>query len=101
MDIEDHDYLDVIVETAIFVAVHIQQRHGLTGLEVLELHDHLGPAVKHCLHELVHEVEVFLSLDSRGAQPDVVLVLLQTQVVRAHIQADRQYTMRSYTIEFT
>lgn len=89
MHIEHHGDLDVIVETAIFVAIHIQERHGLAGLEVLELDDHLGPAVKHCLHELVHEVEVFFALDSRGAQPDVVLVLLQTQVVRAHIQADR------------
>lgn len=41
--------LDVVVEAVVSVPVLLQQRHGLGGLEVLELDNRVGPAPSHSL----------------------------------------------------
>ena len=55
----------------------LEQRHRLRRLEVLELHDHIRPAIDDRLHELVDHVVVLRPLEPPLPHADVVRVVQQ------------------------
>mmetsp|Transcript_3736 Transcript_3736/g.8215 ORF Transcript_3736/g.8215 Transcript_3736/m.8215 type:complete len:589 (-) Transcript_3736:261-2027(-) len=86
--------LDVVVEHAVLVAVALEEGHGLAGLEVLELHDDVGPPVEHRVHELVHHLVVLGAGEAALAGAEVVGGVDEVRVVGADVEGDGEDLVR-------
>mmetsp|Transcript_15186 Transcript_15186/g.33144 ORF Transcript_15186/g.33144 Transcript_15186/m.33144 type:complete len:425 (+) Transcript_15186:6-1280(+) len=85
--------LDVVVEAQEVVAVLVEDLLCLVAAEILELDEHVRPAMAHRLEELVHQVVVRRPLQPRLLHAEVEFILQQRLVVGAHVQHDRHDAM--------
>lgn len=73
--------LNIVVKAQVRVPVIVQQRLSNVRAKVLELHESVRPTVLDRLHELVHDLEVFLALDSLVLESQIELVLRAKRAV--------------------
>ena len=89
--------LNIIIEAAQFVAIAIQQRHGVGLGEILELQQHVRPATLHRGHEIGDEGVVLGLGHPRMAPAHVHRIVEQGLVVGADVESDRQRIGRADT----
>eukprot|EP00982_Pelagococcus_subviridis_P011224 31071-Pelagococcus_subviridis.AAC.10 len=86
--------LNVVVEAQDVVTVPLQDGHRVLRREIFKLHERVGPAILHRLHELVHELVVLLPPQSRLLYPEVIRRVQELFVVRADVEDAREHLLR-------
>ena len=81
--------LNVVVEAAVFVTVAFEQFETVLVAKVLELHEHVRPALRHLLHEYIEEFDVFVEAQAWMLVANVELIGEQCFVVGPHVDSDR------------
>ena len=81
--------LNIIIKGADFVAIAIQQRHGIFLGEIFKLKQYVRPAVFYRLDEIIHELIVLVVGDARVAPAHIERIVKQLLVVGADIQHHR------------
>ena len=85
--------LNVVVEAQRVAAIPLENRIRVLGLEIFKLNQRVRPAVAHAANKLLDEVVVLLALQTRVLTSEIIRVVQQIRVVRAHVQDDREHVL--------
>ncbi|MNZ50074.1 hypothetical protein D3C78_678570 [compost metagenome] len=89
--------LNIVVERANLIAVAVEQRHRVFLREILELEQHVRPAMFNRLDEIIDELVILVVRHARVTPTHIQRVGQQLLVVRTDIEHNRQRVRRADT----
>mmetsp|Transcript_39472 Transcript_39472/g.101276 ORF Transcript_39472/g.101276 Transcript_39472/m.101276 type:complete len:381 (-) Transcript_39472:97-1239(-) len=86
--------LDVIIEALHVVSVLIENRPGMSILEVLELNQHIRVSETNGSNEFVHNVVVLITSEARASKTKVAGIIPEVFIVSTDIEAHWEHSLR-------